>query len=114
MSQVPKSQARPVEETLPALEAALEALLRAAMAVGREEDSQALQKARKARGVFNSALDTLRRTERRAGRDGACSAIRSAMKLESRSLNARGPSASMVDYERCITDEVGKLRAATW
>lgn len=111
MTPPPKSMARPVEETLPELEAALEALLRAAMAVGRGEDSGAVVKARKARGTFNGALEALRRTERRAGRDGACSTIRSAISVSERS---KATPHSAVDYRKCVLLEIQKLKDATW
>jgi hypothetical protein len=107
----PKSLARPIEETLPELEAALELLLRAAMAVGRADDVLAVQKARRARGLFSSALETLRRTERRAGRDGACSTMRSAISVSERS---KATPHSAVDYKKCVLMEIQKLKEATW
>jgi hypothetical protein len=110
-AQAPKSLARPIEETLPELEAALEALLRAAMAVGRGDDASAVQKAKKARAVFSSALEALRRTERREGRDGACSTIRSAMSVSERSKSSPH---SIVDYKKSVLLEIQNLKQATW
>lgn len=105
----PPPPARAVAHTETEFIAARDALVRAAVKFGKQQQ-ESERVARGARSVFDKALAELRRSEQREGINKACEAVTYALTI---ARHSTPNSAHTPDYEQAVKDAIKRLKGGS-